>query len=66
MKTNVQRYLLLRDDLKENREIEEELLDKMDLLWQAMSLDEREEVRVLHLSWPTPAILKQDEDNGDT
>lgn len=65
MKSNVQRYLQLRIELKEAREQESDLLDKMDLLWEAMTLEEREEIRNLNPSWPPPALReKQEDDNG--
>jgi len=52
---NKKRYLRLLEELKKNRREEAEILDKMGLLWQAMTLEEREEVGNLHLSWPPPA-----------
>jgi hypothetical protein len=60
--TNIQKYLQFREALKKTRQQESELLDKMDLLWQAMTLEEREEIRRLRMSWPPPALMKEDED----
>lgn len=63
--TNVQRYMQLRSELKKARTTEDEILDKMDLLWQAMTLEEREEIRKINPSWPPPALdRKQEDDDG--
>lgn len=57
MESNVERYLRLLDELKEQREKETEILDKMDLIWQAMSLEERASIRVADPTWPPPPPL---------
>lgn len=63
MATNVQKYLQGLEALKATRQEEEKLLEKLDFLWQIMTLEEREEVRVRKMSWPPPALLaKEDED----
>jgi len=62
--TNVQRYMELRSELKKARTAESEILDKMDLLWQAMTLEERAEIRKLNPSWPPPAVGKKNEDDN--
>lgn len=49
------KYLQMFEELKSNRAREAEILDRMGLLWQAMTLEERDEVDALHLSWPPPA-----------
>lgn len=61
--TNVQRYMQLRTELKQTRSRETEILDKMDLLWQAMTLDERNEVRDINPSWPPSAMTTKNEDD---
>jgi hypothetical protein len=65
--TNVQRYLQMVEDLRKVRRQESGLLEKMDLLWQAMGLEEREEIHKLNLSWPPPALITQqdEDDNGN-
>jgi hypothetical protein len=65
VETKPQRYLQLQAELKNTRQREEEILDKMDLLWQAMTLDERREVEVYHLSWPPPVLVANDESEGN-
>ena len=54
MESNTARYLRLLEELRDHREKETEILDKMDLIWQAMSLDEREAIRIADPSWPPP------------
>lgn len=61
---NVTRYLELRSELKKARQQESLLLDKMDLLWQAMTMEEREEIRSINPSWPPPALEKKHEDDN--
>lgn len=52
-------------DLKKTRHQESELLDKMDLLWQAMTLEEREEVSKVNVSWPPPALASQENEGNN-
>lgn len=52
--SNTKKYLSLLEDLKMRRDQEKEILDKMDLVWQAMSNDERLEVKELDPTWPPP------------
>jgi len=54
LENNTTRYLRLLAELKEHREKETEILDKMDLIWQAMSMDERASVRQADPTWPPP------------
>lgn len=61
--TIVQRYLRLHSDLKQAREQESALLDGMDLLWQVMTLEERDEIRSMNLSWPPPALTTQENED---
>lgn len=64
--TIINRYMQLMKELTEHRAAEEEILDKMDLLWQAMTLEEREEVHKLNPIWPPPAVSnKQENNNGN-
>lgn len=68
MESNVQKYLQLRAKLKKARQQESELLEKMDLIWQAMSMEERQEVQSLNPSWPPPVLEpleKNEDDNGN-
>ncbi len=60
MRTNVQRYLRMMEELREVRHQEQGLLEKMDLLWQAMDLEEKEEIRALNLNWPSPVLTPQE------
>ena len=65
MSETKKRYLSLLEELKKNRRKETEILDKMDLLWQAMTLEERDELRGMNLSWPPPAPGTQAKDSED-
>jgi len=54
VQSNTKKYLSLLEDLKLRREQEQEILDKMDLIWQALTHEERMEVRELDPTWPPP------------
>lgn len=62
--TNVARYLQLVSELKMTRDRENEILDRMDLLWQVMTLEERESIHAINPTWPPP-VRKQEDDNGN-
>lgn len=55
MESNIARYLRLLEELRDHRNREMEIMDKMDLVWQAMSLEERAEIRDKDPEWPPPS-----------
>lgn len=63
MENNVKKYMRLLEDLKNKREDESNILDKMGLLWQAMSLEERALIRVEDPTWPPPPNLPGQKSN---
>lgn len=48
------RYAQLLEKLKSNRAAEDKILTEMDLLWQAMSLEDRSYIDETHVEWPPP------------
>ena len=55
MVTREIRYRELLVELKENRLEEKRILTEMDLLWQLMSIEERNSIEESHTTWPPPA-----------